>query len=311
LSFIHPNLEDLSDRELERYLSENVAAKWFCGFGLSDATPDHTVFTRARARIGAQTMAAIFSDMRNQLKAKGYVSEVFTFIGPLSKPSKSVFGDVDPVLECSRTSKYAQLLCSVSPSQNSAFEGFERGPFIDATHLISKGQLWAERDELIKKKYEKMNNENISKIASDKEAKIGCKGGNKFWFGDKEHASVDMQSGLINKIAVTKANVTDAQGMKHVCPKQWAIYADKGYCVKPAKVAAAKRVGHLAAIKKNNMKGKNRDLDRWISVIRAPYERVFSKICKRVRYRGLVKNVFSAFMQALVFNTKRMSVLAL
>jgi hypothetical protein len=42
------HLEDLSDRELERYLSENVAAKWFCGFGLSDATPDHTVFTAVR-----------------------------------------------------------------------------------------------------------------------------------------------------------------------------------------------------------------------------------------------------------------------
>jgi endonuclease III len=42
--------------------------------------------------------------------------------------SKSVFEYVDPVLECSRTSKYAPLLCSVSPSQNSDFEGFERGP---------------------------------------------------------------------------------------------------------------------------------------------------------------------------------------
>ncbi|MDR0624841.1 MAG: hypothetical protein LBF72_00030 [Holosporales bacterium] len=48
--------------------------------------------------------------------------------GPLSKPSKSVFGYADPVFECSRTSKYAPLLCSVSPSQNSDFEGFERGP---------------------------------------------------------------------------------------------------------------------------------------------------------------------------------------
>jgi hypothetical protein len=43
-----------------------------------------------------------------------------------------------------------------------------------------------ERDELIKKKYEKMNNENISKVVSDKEAKIGCKGGSKFWFVDKD-----------------------------------------------------------------------------------------------------------------------------
>jgi hypothetical protein len=46
--------------------------------------------------------------------------------------SKSVFRYVDPVLECSRTSRYAPLLCSVSPSQNSDFEGFERGPIYPA-----------------------------------------------------------------------------------------------------------------------------------------------------------------------------------
>ena len=33
--------EDLSDRELERYLNENNAGKWFCEFGLSEPTPDH------------------------------------------------------------------------------------------------------------------------------------------------------------------------------------------------------------------------------------------------------------------------------
>jgi IS5 family transposase len=97
---------------------------------------------------------------------------------------------------------------------------------------------------------------------------------------------------MINKVALTKANVTDAQGMQHVCPSQGAIYADKGYCVKSARNAAKKNGCHLAAIKKNNMKDKNYDLDKWISGI-------------RVRYRGLVKNLFSAFMQAIVFNTKR------
>ncbi len=32
-------LEDLSDRELERFLKENTAAKWFCGLGLTEKTP--------------------------------------------------------------------------------------------------------------------------------------------------------------------------------------------------------------------------------------------------------------------------------
>ncbi|MDR2780858.1 MAG: transposase, partial [Holosporaceae bacterium] len=143
----------------------------------------------------------------------------------------------------------------------------------------------------------------------DTEARFGCKGGNKFWFGYKEHVSVDAQSGVINKVTVTKANVADARGMRHVCPRHGAIYADKGYCTEPAQTAATTKGCHLAAIKRNNMKGKNRDLDRWISGIRAPYERVFSKIEKRVRYKGVVKNFFATLMQAICFNNKRFAVL--
>lgn len=42
--------------------------------------------------------------------------------------------------------------------------------------------------------------------------------------GYTQHTTVDMQTGLINnKIAITSANKTDAQGLKHVCPKQGAI----------------------------------------------------------------------------------------
>jgi IS5 family transposase len=249
-------MEDLSDRELEKYLQENNAAKWFCGFLLTEKVPDHTVFCKSRAKIGTNKLSQIFAELKQQLKAKGLISEVFTFV--------------------------------------------------DATHLISKANLWEERGKAIQEKYDKLNNKNISKFASDNQAKIGCKGGNKFWFGYKKHVSVDMQSGMINKVAITAANVTDAQGFKHVCPSQGAAYMDKGYCSKNVEIAAARKNVHVAAIKKNNMKGKNFDLDRFYSKMRAPYERVFSKENKRVRYAGVVKNQFGAFMQAICFNLKRL-----
>jgi IS5 family transposase len=57
------------------------------------------------------------------------------------------------------------------------------------------------------------------------------------------------------------------------------------------------------------MKDKNRGLNRWYSAIRAPYERVFSKQNKRVRYVGIAKNQFSAFMYAIYFNLKRLLVI--
>lgn len=39
-----------------------------------------------------------------------------------------------------------------------------------------------------------------------------------------------MSSGLINKVAITPANVTYSKGFKHVAPNGGATYADKAYC---------------------------------------------------------------------------------
>ncbi|WCR56623.1 transposase [Rickettsia asembonensis] len=46
------------------------------------------------------------------------------------------------------------------------------------------------------------------------------------WFY-KKHVSVDIQSGMINKVAVTPANVTDSKGFKHVMPHSGATYCQK------------------------------------------------------------------------------------
>ncbi len=122
---------------------------------------------------------------------------------------------------------------------------------------------------------------------------------------------MDMQSGLINKIAATPAEVTDAQGFRHVCPNGGAVYADKGYSLNPVKITLKRKGCHDGTIKKNNMKEKNPDKDRWLSVIRAPYERVFPHRNKKVRYRGLVKVQFQVGIPALVFNLKRLMILGI
>lgn len=115
-----------------------------------------------------------------------------------------------------------------------------------------------------------------------------------------------MSSMLIKKIAVTPANIPDQEGFKHICPREGQmVFADKSYCLKPAVMEMMRRGCTSAAVLKNNMKNKNRDLDRWRSAIRAPYEGIFSKFKKQAKYRGIVKNQFQAFMDAIVWNTKR------
>lgn len=253
-------MEDLSDRELERYIADSNAAKWFCDFALADKTPNYSVFSKLRKKLGVERLSDIFAIFRDQLKAAGYMSEVFTFV--------------------------------------------------DASHLISKAALWEERDEARKQKFENLNNEVLPMVARDKEARIGCKNGSKFWYGYKKHVSVDMGSGMINKVAVTAANVTDGKGFESVMPDSGAVYADKAYCMEPTKIAAAKTGLHLCAVKRNNMKGKDFDLDRYYTKLRSPFEGTFSQDNKRARYLGIAKNHFAELMNAICFNLRRLAVLA-
>ena len=73
-------MENLSDRELERFIQENNAAKWFTGFQLNEKTPDHTLFCQVRQKIGTNVLSKLFADLRDQLKREGLISEVFTFV---------------------------------------------------------------------------------------------------------------------------------------------------------------------------------------------------------------------------------------
>ncbi len=257
-------MEDLSDRELERFLRENLAAKLFCDFTLSCKTPDHSLFGYIRHKIGTKRLSDIFNKVRDSLKDKGLIREIFTFV--------------------------------------------------DSSQLISKINFWNERDKLIKAGIDKYNNavlkdKNNKLKFKDNQARFGCKGNKNYWYGYKRHVSLDMQSGLINKIAVTSADQGDDKTVKHILPNQGAIYGDKGYCTKYAKVAIARKHLHNCTIKKHNMLGKNKDKDRWISKIRSPYERVFSKIPKHTYYKGIAKNQFAEFMRGLAFNFKRLIII--
>ena len=157
-----------------------------------------------------------------------------------------------------------------------------------------------------RKKIQALNNDTIPKVSHDKQARIGCKGKSKFWYGYKENVCIDMDSGMINKIAVTPANIPDSHALKHIAPRKGEVYADKGYCGKKALKIANDKGCILKAIKRINMKNKNKREDRKINTKRRPFERMFAHMKKRVRYLGVAKNQFASFMRAICFNMKRL-----
>jgi IS5 family transposase len=247
--------EDYSDRQMENALRENIAVRWFCGFSLTEDTPDHSYFGKLRKRIGPSRLAEIFNKVNEAMKKKNLFGEVFTFI--------------------------------------------------DASSIITKTALWEERDQAIAEGEKKLNNAIVSNYAADKDAKWGAKSKNNIWFGYKRHNAVDMRFGLISKVAVTPANVPDYKAVKNICPKQGMVFADKGYDYKEADHWIKANGAIPATLRKNNNKQKNRDLDRWRSGIRMPFESTFSKQRKRAKYRGQLKVTFQCFAEALVYNLKK------
>lgn len=81
-------MEDLSDRELERFLQENNAGKYFCGFSLREKTPDHSYFSSLRKRIGTNLLVKLFNELGDRLREKGLMANAFTFVDASSLVSK-------------------------------------------------------------------------------------------------------------------------------------------------------------------------------------------------------------------------------
>ena len=152
-----------------------------------------------------------------------------------------------------------------------------------------------------------MNNNNIENYSSDPDARFGCKGKNKNWVGYKRHHQVDMKQGIITDVKITGADVHDGQAFinENLCQESGMVFLDKGYEGKNVEENILKNNCAPAAIKKNNRKDKNRDLDRWRTQVQMPFENTFSKMKKQCRYWGKSKVEVQSTMEALVHNFKR------
>lgn len=247
--------EDYSDREMEAAVRENLAIRWFCGFSLTEKTPDHSYFGKFRKRIGTKYLADMFNSINERLQKEGLFGNIFYFI--------------------------------------------------DASTIISKSALWEERDRAIKDGHDKLNNLIVKEYASDKEARWGAKSKKNIWFGYKRHTSVDMRYGLITKTTISPANVLDYQVIEQICPEQGYLFMDKLYDTKATDRKVMGSGCSPGTIRKNNNPNKNRDLDRWRSSIRMPYEGIFSKLSKRARYKGKTKVAFQNFGESICYNLKK------
>jgi IS5 family transposase len=72
--------EDLSDRQMESAVRENFAIRWFCGFSLTDKTPDYSYFSKLRKRLGTKRVADMFNFINAELQRRGLFGNIFYFL---------------------------------------------------------------------------------------------------------------------------------------------------------------------------------------------------------------------------------------
>ena len=82
-------MQELSDRAMQKFLEENRAAKYFCGFNMQEKTPHFTLFTKVPEPIGTHGLAKLLAKVRDSLKKQGYISKELTFIDASHLVSKA------------------------------------------------------------------------------------------------------------------------------------------------------------------------------------------------------------------------------
>ena len=133
------------------------------------------------------------------------------------------------------------------------------------------------------------------------------KKGNQWYFGMKAHIAVDAQSGLVNKVIGTAANVSDlSQTHALLHGQEKTVFADAGYTgvekrpeiagrpQQPSWHIAAKR-GAIRALPEGKLKTCHQHYEKLKAQVRARVEHPFQIIktlfgYRKVRYRGLRKN---------------------
>jgi IS5 family transposase len=144
--------EDYSDRNMEKALRENLAVRWFCGFGLTDATPDFSYFSKLRKRIGTKRIATMFQEINTILEAHGLFGNVFTFIDASTIITKAALweerdkalADGEKKLNNSNVAKYAADTDARwgAKSKNKIWFGHKRHLSVDMRHgLIHKSTI--------------------------------------------------------------------------------------------------------------------------------------------------------------------------
>jgi transposase, IS5 family len=263
-----------SDPELENQINDRVSFKVFIGLPLGEPSPDHSIISRFRDRVGSAVMERVHANLLRQLQKKGF--------------------------------------------------SIDAGLAVDA-RLIRSASTPVSKDKLEEKKQEREQRE----FDTTKRPLKFCRDLESDWtkrkevpfYGMKEHASLDVNSGLVRSTLLSKASEHDTNYFQYTVIKGIhtkklppKVYADKGYHGQ-----ANREFLHINDMADGIMRKDERNAtlttleierNKMISKVRYQIEQYFGVTALhqgagRARFTTLAKEGWDRLCHAMAFNIKR------
>lgn len=257
-----------SERRLAEECSLHLAFRWYLGYDLDEATPDHSVLSKARIRYGPQVFEAFFQRVLKLCLEAGLVGGKKLFADstlvaanasmkslvarepvfqPLRTPGEhldQVFAENPGTSESDREGTSSQQTTSVS-----APEAATRISSPDSTEEASSAPPDSRPRGRKPGRRVTLNRQRVSR--TDPEASIHSRPGLGTLLAYKEHFTVDSHHRVVTAVEVTPAETDDSEPVLRLLDQQplrpQEFCADSHYGI-PKVYAELRRRGILAAV---------------------------------------------------------------
>ena len=208
-----------SERALMEQLPLRLDWLWFCDYDLDEATPHHSILSKARRRWGTEVFSAFFAQILRQCLEAGLVDGRTVHVDSSMIAADAAKDSLQPQLQLLGQHLYARLEEQSTASTVDAADPPDDSPENDSSPETTSEAPLEQR---------------VS--TTDSDARLGKKYGHTT-LGYKDHRVVDDSYGIITTTLTTPANINDEKLLpealeahqRHTALAAQTVVADKAY----------------------------------------------------------------------------------
>jgi transposase len=205
-----------SERKLAEECTVNLAFRWYLGYDLDEATPNHSVISKARGRFGKKVFEEFFQEVLSICIERGLVKGDKVFAdGTLIKANaslKSLVARSDAPSPSLSPNEYVEKVFQENPakSEHNSERNDDNNTPAETNHTVKTARKSSRRRG-------RFNLEHMSR--TDPEASYVARKGKRM-FSYKYHFTIDQKERVITAVAMTPGAITEDRVLEELLDRQ-------------------------------------------------------------------------------------------